>query len=262
MNEFSLSQASRASLTRSLSALGGSGPLPVVIVTNKDAMLLGNWIRHIKALGITRFLIVAMDLALSECLSKAGIVAARCEFDGSINDFWLQRLLIWDFLVQHEIHLIQSDSDAVWLRNPIPEHFSQSDFDVLISQGTFHPTGIHARWHFVLCMGLFYARPGPGTKAFFSAWRSRGSAILALDDQIVMNNLLYGNILPGVCDPLQFRIGLLPHSLFQRITDPKRDPFVKHVRRPKDPSKRVSALHETGCWLPPPLTNTEVGQTR
>jgi hypothetical protein len=275
MRGFSLSRAAQASVARALSTLGGSGPLPVVAVTDQYATLLDNWIRHIEALGIHRFLVVAMDRPLMDSLTKAGIVAAYCEFDGSVKDFWLQRMLIWDLLVQRGVDLIQSDIDAVWLKDPIPEYFSRTDFDLLISQGTFHPVETHAHWQFVLCTGLFWARPGPGAKAFFSAWRSRGGEILASDDQAVMNRLLhengtvwcdtdletyrlscdghtftcYNHILPGTCDSLGFRIGMLPHYLFPRLTSSERGAFVKHVRRPKDPCERISALREAECWL-------------
>ena len=61
--------------------------------------------------------------ALMDRLTKAGMLPC-CEFDGSVKDLGLQRTLVWDLLVQHDVDLIQSDIDAVWLRDPIPEYFS------------------------------------------------------------------------------------------------------------------------------------------
>ena len=227
-------------------------------------------------LSIDRFLIIALDKLLMDHLIKQGIPAALCDFQGGVNTFWLQRLQIWDFLVQREVDFIQSDVDAIWLKNPIPHYFSDGDFDLLISQGTFHPVDIYEHWRFVLCTGLFRARPGPGTKAFFAAWTRRSRDILLSDDQVVMNRLLHEDdmkwqpdgletyklewngysftcfhrILPGVCS-LGCRIGMLPHRLFQRLTNPEPEALVKHVRRPKDPKDRISVLQTAGCWLLP-----------
>src|ERR1700736_4181300 len=93
----SLTSASQSDLRRALQAIGGSGPLPVVVATDPYARLLDNWICHVEALGIERYLIVALDQSLMDRLSRAGITAARCDWDGSYPDFVLQRMLIWDF---------------------------------------------------------------------------------------------------------------------------------------------------------------------
>lgn len=273
--QFSLSHESRTALSRATSALGGSGALPVVVLSDPYALLLDNWMCHMEALGIERFLVVAMDQPLMDRLSSAGVRAARCEFDGSTQDFWLQRALVWDFLAEREIDFIVSDVDALWLRNPIPEYFCASEFDILISQGVLHPVEILDRWGFVLCTGLFRAKPGAGTKTFFSALRRRSSRILETDDQFVVNFMLdeegvvwndaglfaerfarsgraftcYDRTLPGSCESLGLKIGMLPHHLFQRATTTGGEAYVKHVQRTKDPSERISALRAAGCWL-------------
>jgi hypothetical protein len=271
----SLSKPSQRELERALSKLGGSDPLPVVIATDAYARLLENWICHIEALGIERYLIVALDQPLMDRLSRADITSARCDWDGTFPDFLLQRTLVWEFLARHDVDFVQTDMDAIWLRDPIPEFFARSHFDVLGSEGTFHPVGMLGRWGFVLCTGFFHARPTAGTKNLFSAMRSRGDWVVATDCQYVLNFMLdelgtiwddaglqsylltfreydficYEGILPGTCDTLGLSLGMLPHRLFQRSTNLDPVSFVKHVQRTKDPSQRIDAMRAAGCWM-------------
>ena len=270
-----LSNASQADLERALSELGGSDPLPIVVATDAYARLLDNWICHVEALGIERYLIVALDQRLKDRLSAAGIGAARCDWDGTFPDFMLQRVLVWEFLARYGVDFIQTDMDAIWLRNPIPEFFAHSKFDVLGSEGTFHPVGMLARWGFVLCTGFFHTRPTTGTKKLLSAMRSRGDRVLATDCQYALNFMLdelgttwdgaglqssrltfrgydftcYDGTLPGTCDALGLSIGMLPHQLFQRATNLDLVSFVKHVQRTKDPAQRIAAMRAAGCWI-------------
>jgi hypothetical protein len=271
----SLSNASQTDLERALSKLGGSDPLPIVVATDTYAHLLDNWICHVEALGIERYLIVALDQPLMDRLSRTGIGSARCDWDGTYPDFLLQRVLVWEFLARHEVDFVQTDMDAIWLRNPIPEFFAGSRFDVLGSEGTFHPVEMLDRWGFVLCTGFFHARPTTGTKKLLSAMRSRGDWVAATDCQYALNFMLdelgtawhdaglqsyrltfrghdftcYDGILRGTCDALGLSIGMLPHQLFQRSTNLDPVSFVKHVQRTKDPSQRIDAMRAAGCWM-------------
>ncbi len=271
----SLSSAAEADLERALSGVGGSGPLPVVVATDPYARLLDNWICHLEALGIERYLVVALDQPLMGRLVDAGIGSARCDWDGTYPDFVRQRMLVWDFLARHDIDFIQSDMDAVWLRDPIPGFFANSPYDVLGSEGTFHPVEMLDRWGFVLCTGFFHARSTTATKRLLSEMRRQSDRIAATDCQWVLNVMLdelgtvwndtnlisyrrsvsgydftcFETILPGRCAALDLSIGLLPHHLFQRDTDRDARSFVKHVRRTKDPAQRIAALRAAGCWI-------------
>ena len=130
---FCLDVSARHTLVQAVAALGGGGPLPVVVVSDDYALLLDNWIAHIRALGISRFLVVAMDDALADRLSGRGIVVARGHFDGSPSDFWLRRMLVWQYLTEIGVDIIQSDIDAIWLKDPTSAFFSDQPYDLLCS---------------------------------------------------------------------------------------------------------------------------------
>ena len=68
----------QAELARAVALLPGDGPLPVVLASGDHAPLLENWIRHARAAGIQRFLVVAMDNSLAERVMCTGAVVARC----------------------------------------------------------------------------------------------------------------------------------------------------------------------------------------
>jgi hypothetical protein len=267
--------AVRQSLERAVAALGPGGPLPVVVVSDAYATLLDNWIAHVHALGITRFLVVAMDEALANRLSGRSIVVATAHFDGSETDFWLRRMLIWRCLSEMGVDIVQSDIDAIWLRDPVPEFFADQPFDLLCTQGTFHPFDTASAWGFVLCTGLMGIRAGAASVRFFGAFAQRHRQILETDDQVVMNHVLdetglrwetagmqremvdfdgsqfatYASMLTGFSIPLGMRVGLLPYKLFPRLPMATGAPFVKHLLRPEDDAYRIAELRAEGCWL-------------
>ncbi len=279
--EPTLSDAARASLMTVVAQIGGAGPLPVVVISDAYADWLDNWMYYIEALGIRRFLVVATDAALAARLARAGIPAARCDFAGSALGFWLHRLLIWAFLVDQEIDIIQSDVDAIWFKNPIDEYFLESKYDLVWTQGTLHPRSVLAHWGFILCTGLFWAKAGAGTRAFFDALRSRAAQVLATTDQAVINELLYDEgtiwdvaaaqsyqldwrgqpftgfegVLEGRCPAFGLRLAMLPYRLFPRSVIPGSGAYVKHLqfRRPpgdnRVPEERVAQMRDAGCWI-------------
>ncbi len=276
-----LSDVARASLMAAVSRIGGVGPLPVVVISDDFAQWLDNWMYYMEALGIRRFLVVATDAALERRLARAGITAARCDFAGSARGFWLHRLLIWDYLIDRGVDIIQSDVDAIWFKNPIDEYFLESKYDLVWTQGTLHPRSVLARWGFILCTGLFWAKAGAGTKAFFAALRSRAAQILATTDQAVINQLLYDEgatwdvaeaasyqldwqghpftgfegVLEGRCPAFGLRLAMLPYRLFPRSVTPGSGAFVKHLQFPRPagddrvPEMRLEQMREAGCWI-------------
>jgi hypothetical protein len=267
------------SIGRAVSCLGRDGPLPVVVASSEYTLLLENWIAHVQALGITRFLAVAMDEALAARLAGRGFVVAESRFDGSAADFWLRRILIWQYLIGLGVHVVQSDVDAIWLRDPIPAFFADQHCDLLCSQGTLHPGETAELWGFVLCTGLMSMRPSPATVRFFARFTKRADQVLLTDDQQVMNQMLaetglvwnryglscerhhldgrefhsYGSIIDTTDPDSGATIGLLSHALFPRLPTASSGAYVKHVLRPEDDNTRVAELDAVGCWRLPRL---------
>ena len=68
---------------------------------------------------------------------------------------------------QEGFTFIHSDTDAIWIANPIPEIFRDGAPDLRLTQGTVSPGKLLLKWGFVVCVGLFWARPTPFTQRFF-----------------------------------------------------------------------------------------------
>jgi hypothetical protein len=272
---YGLPDAAKLSLRQALAAFDRSAPLIVVMVSDAYTTLLDNWLCHIQALGLTRFLVVAADEALHGKLLRAGVAAARCDFDGSEGDFWLRRMQVWELVVRQGYDVIQADVDAVWLRDPLPFFASLDRLDFLCSQGTFHPKDVLQRWGFVLCTGLFRMKAGRPAEIFFGALLADPVLIRETDDQAVMNQVLarhgvaweeagveyhledarngqlrsYHGILTGTCHALGLRIGMLPHREFPRTEAAAPEAYVRHLLRPADDRDRIEALRAAGCWM-------------
>lgn len=228
-----------------------------------------------KALGIVRFLVVAMDAAIAHRLSGKGLVLARGHFDGSATDFWLRRMLIWQYLVEIGVDIVQSDIDAIWLKNPIPEFLANQSHDLICSQGTLHPFDTAQSWGFVICTGFMAIRSTPPAIRFLSEFQDRAAQVLETDDQDVMNHILFdaGLIwdaagaepevnyidglkfhsfptpIAGFSASLGLTVSLLPHSLFPRLPASGPEAYVKHTLRPVDDSLRITELKSVGCWM-------------
>lgn len=245
-------------------------PLPVTFATGDFAPLLGNWLRHAKAAGVTHSLVIAMDAALAARLEQGGIPAIRHDFDGTLPDLWYQRTLVFEWLALRGVDFIHSDIDAVWLRDPRPFCRAEPGFDLIFSQGINYPPEVWHAWGFVLCCGLFAVKASPATARFFA--EVRGMTAQVGDDQIAVNILLhdsglswrtagiesyplndrhgqvftaYRGMLGGISERAGLRVGLLPHDLVPRLPILGSEALVRH---PVGPGSPIEKLRAAGCW--------------
>ncbi len=257
---------------RQLNAIPGPGPLIVTFVTTSFLTLFDNWHAHLRALGRTRILAVAMDATAVDALAARGVAVLRHGFDGSLGDFWARRLPVFAALAEGGIDFIHSDLDAVWLRDPIPMCWEQQTGDLVFSQGTFHPEAAFQHQGFVLCCGWFAVRAGPATAGFFHAVAAR--AARERDDQTAINLILLeaGTIwdtgaqegyrqdyagrgftafpqpLRGSCSPLGLEIVLLPHLWIPRLAMRTAETLVAHPVSPRPPADKPPVLAALGAW--------------
>ncbi len=249
-----------------------AGPLPLVFATGNFAVLLDNWLVHVRAAGVRQPLVIAMDAALSPPRDSDALVVPY-GFDGSLDDLWFRRALVFEFLSGRGVDFIHSDVDAVWLGDPRPLCFGEGGLDLVFSQGTSYPPEVWQRWGFVLCCGLFAARANANTAAFFAKVRALAERIP--DDQVAVNVLLdqhsviwetegrgayplvsrrgmaftgYGQMLTGSCETLGLRIGLIPHHRVPRLAISDTDAIVRHPAGPGDPALKAGILRAVGCW--------------
>lgn len=259
-------------LRRALAELDGPGPVIVTFATLPFAALLENWYAHLRAIGRTRILVIAMDQPMADLLAGEGRTFVRGGFDGSLGDFWVQRLPVFEFLAGHGVDFIHSDLDAVWLKDPVPGYFADRGDDLVFSQGTYHPEPAYGNWGFVLCCGLFGMRASPATAAFLAAVRDR--ARREQDDQAAVNLVLveqqtswqtercsryrqelagrtfdcFDSVLYGRCEGFGLRLALLPHHLFPRLPVKGGGALVKHPGTPRAPEEKIPVLRDVGCW--------------
>ena len=81
---------------------------------------------------------------------------------------------------------VHSDADALWLQDPRPWLMQHTEFDILISQGTYAPREHFQRYHFVLCAGFFFCRANKRTQNYFRQVEATKWAL----DQKSMNEVL------------------------------------------------------------------------
>jgi hypothetical protein len=233
--------------------------------------VLLNWLVAMHRLGIGNYVIVALDEKLHDYLSDRNIPSVLSSLRGGLGHLWVKRIEIFRLLVDHEIALIHSDIDAVWLRNPIPAFFSSPEHDLIISQGTIWPPDVVRKRGFVLCCGLFYLQSSDTAKHLLCDLEA--DVRRTGDDQITLNrviesygvdwdierNYVYGlkhrdtpflcstRPITGISTTRSFRICLLPHHQFQRIHMPDKDAYVKHLLSPKTAESKLELFRKTNC---------------
>lgn len=131
------------------------------------------------AVGLSdRVLIIATDVKMHSFLDKRGIVhyfregdpdAITKEFNlentGRLGTIWAYRYALLRALLVSGITVVQSDVDALFLRDP-SAHIASIDGDVLAQRGTF-PFNLGKSWGATLCFGFIVYRPTTATIAWF-----------------------------------------------------------------------------------------------
>eukprot|EP00798_Chlamydomonas_sp_ICE-L_P001848 gene1848-33268_t len=109
-----------------------------------------SWVYHVRKLGLTSYMVGAMDDDMLQSLAKADVTTWRMDTGihkgdlgwGSANFHKMGRFkinLIKQFL-ELDVTMIISDIDTTWLRDPIPYFKRYPDADVLTSTDELHET--------------------------------------------------------------------------------------------------------------------------
>jgi hypothetical protein len=237
----------------------------VAISSNQYSDVALSWAKSMQDLNITNYLIIAMEEELHAKLKDNNINVAYKPFvvDKDLGSFWVFRLKVIKSLLDSGVNVIHSDTDALWLKNPLHKYFYDSKFDVLASQGTIWPHDIVEKWGFVLCCGLIYYKSSPSNLLFFKELIKK--SIEVKEDQTALNRILFeeginwdydkedyilthnnrkfkcfNKIVSGKCRDLLF--GLLPHHLFQRFCEPDKSPYVAHLLSEKNANSKLNAI--------------------
>lgn len=138
-------------------AQDGSLILLVSGFSYRKVLLNFMWILE-RRFGITNYGIACMDDEMCEYLEEIG----KRHFAYRMTEGRLA--LAWR-LLDAGVDLIMTDSDAVWIRNPV-EHMQVAD---IVGQRDRHPQKQYLMWGATFCTGLLGIKSTPDTRLFMSA---------------------------------------------------------------------------------------------
>jgi hypothetical protein len=248
-----------------------SNPLIIAFADARYLPLLAIWLDNLRRLGLERIRVYSLDAKTTTWCREQGADAVEIGWTGDLRDLWVRRIQVFSGLLRAGEELIHSDTDAIWLRNPLREgSAARCTEDLVFSQGTVWPPDVHDRWGFVLCCGWFLARPTAGVIAFFQALEADVRA--SGDDQMSVNRLLAAGgaswsrgKMGDYQIPFQDRafqcwrepvratlaqgpltVALLPHCEFQRLPEVSDRAIVKHFLTPKNCEQKLQVFRHLG----------------
>ncbi|EPS68350.1 hypothetical protein M569_06419, partial [Genlisea aurea] len=198
-----------------------------------------NWAEHLMRLGVTNFLVGAMDAKALEALYRRGVPvfdmncntssedvgwgSARFHMIGREKVFLINRLLRFDF------EILVCDADMIWLKNPLPYLARYPEADVLTSSDQVAPTvGDDQLERFETVgtynIGIFHWRPTESSRKLAKEWMDLLISDEQIWDQNGFNDLVRKKLGPRVDDEDgsgvfyaydgKLKLGLLPSSIF------------------------------------------------
>lgn len=233
---------------RLLDAVQENGTLVVVFANSTYQAVLDRWLAAIKRLAVPNYVVVALDQPLLEEMKRRGIAVLYRPCPAKLDSLWIHRTDVLLELLEAGFHIVHSDADALWRRNPLDSYIYGKDYDLIFSPGTYWPLEVHREWRFVLCCGFFYAESNVRTREFFADLAR--AVRFERDDQICVNRILLerglvweaqesyemairGHTVRYYVKATEGRAGelkvcVLPHAQFQRLPAAGDDIHIQH----------------------------------
>ena len=221
-----------------------------------------NWVKHLEALSIDNYEVLCLDAESDEYLKFHGCHSRVLD---EFNDDWIsgckhtmRRILIFKKYLEEGYDIIHSDTDALWLKNPIPNLIEANNQDIIMStvrhSGAFPPEVAEAFW-FTCCMGWIFFRSnnetvnyldrflntreikGSDQKNFNEFLLSNNPSISPLDngDELIITNDLNVSLL-GLSKPLVKRGPI------------KEETYVWHPNTRKEAEHKKQSFINRGLW--------------
>ena len=225
-----------------------------------------NWVTHIKLLGIQNYLIYALDKETYTFLMERKI---NTELRDNIwkpqgvrgKNFWDQRFKFVYSLLKSGEDILQSDLDAVWLKNPLG--LISKDCDIVASTGNMCNKGVNEKiGTSSICMGWVYFKSNNKVFDLFEEVIKLGyeegghtfndqeifNAVLFQDSQKEDIKILNKNIKRLYAKNLC--IDLLSEDLIRRHKKNPENPYIDHVFGwvQRDEEREI-ILKQYGLWL-------------
>ncbi|XP_027345551.1 arabinosyltransferase XEG113-like [Abrus precatorius] len=213
----------------------------VVIVTFgnyafRDFIL--TWTKGLTDLGLSNFLVGALDTKLLEALYWKGVpVFDMGSHFSSVDVGWgsptfhkmgREKVVLIDSILPFGFELLMCDTDMVWLKNPLPYLARYPEADILTSSDQVIPTVVDDSleiWQEVsgaYNIGIFHWRPTESALKLAKQWKEMLLADDKIWDQNGFNDMIHRQLGPSVDDDSglvyafdgNLKMGILPASIF------------------------------------------------
>ncbi|KHN03113.1 hypothetical protein glysoja_049543 [Glycine soja] len=196
------------------------------------------WVKQLRDLGVSNFLVGAMDTKLVEALYWKGIpVFDMGSHMSTVDVGWgsptfhkmgREKVILIDSILPFGFELLMCDTDMVWLKNPLPYLARYPEADVLTSSDQVIPTVVDdslENWPEVsgaYNIGIFHWRPTESAKKLAKQWKEMLLADDQIWDQNGFNDIVHRQLGPSVDDESglvfafdgKLKLGILPASIF------------------------------------------------
>lgn len=226
--------------------------------------VLHNWLNHIEELGIDNVMVVSLDSKTHDYLVERDVPSVCVPCGEDYQQIVRLRLETLHTLNYYKFSVLQSDVDAVWLKNPL-DYLANIPTDLIFSQGTVWPPDVHENWGFTVCCGFAMYRPTCLRSQFWNtvrsefrndptsdqravnlavakekvSWDFKSQEILDLHD----NRTLWISDETIVGSSETISVGVLPHRLFQRIVmNGVSERYVVHPTSDKGNKETMDAM--------------------
>ncbi|KAL2333990.1 hypothetical protein Fmac_015203 [Flemingia macrophylla] len=213
----------------------------VVIVTFGNYAFMDfilTWAKRLTDLGVSNFLVGALDTKLLEALYWKGIpVFDMGSHMSTVDVGWgsptfhkmgREKVVLIDSVLPFGYELLMCDTDMVWLKNPLPYLARYPEADVLTSSDQVIPTVVDDSlevWQEVTGaynIGIFHWRPTESAKKLAKQWKEMLLADDKIWDQNGFNDILHRQLGPSVDEESglvfafdgKLRLGIFPASIF------------------------------------------------
>mmetsp|Transcript_32021 Transcript_32021/g.46151 ORF Transcript_32021/g.46151 Transcript_32021/m.46151 type:complete len:411 (+) Transcript_32021:115-1347(+) len=173
----------------------------VVSTSEKYIPLLFNWLLYYKKIfpDSSSLYIICLDEVVENQLPNYGLNCSHVHYlppRSSIHTL----TILWQIrsnailqLLRNDFDILMSDSDAIWISNPLPTIFSLVNAADIISSRAQFPEDIARKAGATLCMGFIYIRANKGTTALWQDFYYFMLKQKSSDDQRDFNVYLLAN---------------------------------------------------------------------
>ena len=177
---------------RQLAAFGAkrAGGMPIVACFASSPAwvpIVANWHAHVESTGIRSTMVISLDsrtLAAVRGMPRLRQATFAQPIPKLIErgSVWIHRWVAMWKLLEHNLTVLHSDADAIFLRNPLSLLHGITS-SIIVSHGQSN-----AEW--LGCMGWLMLRPEPEVRRFVSSLIRKLRRLDAMDDQMNFNRAL------------------------------------------------------------------------